>query len=61
MECKGYNGKILKVDLTNKAISVEEPDAMFYRAYGGGSALGVYYCLKEMPKEPMLWRRNPCS
>ncbi|MFA6449783.1 MAG: aldehyde ferredoxin oxidoreductase family protein [bacterium] len=50
MERKGYNGKILKVDLTSRTITVDEPDAMFYRAYGGGSAMGVYYLLKEMPK-----------
>ncbi len=50
MERKGYNGKILRVNLTTREISVEEPDPLFYRMYGGGSALGVYYCLKEMPK-----------
>ena len=45
----GYNGKILKVDLTNRACTVEEPGEAFYRKYLGGSALGLHYILNEMP------------
>lgn len=45
----GYNGKILRVDLTTGDLSVEEPDEHFYRKYMGGSAMGMYYLLKEMP------------
>jgi len=45
----GYNGKILKVNLSDGSWSVDEPGEIFYRKYLGGSALGVYYCLKEMP------------
>ena len=45
----GYNGKILHVDLTNSQITVEEPGEAFYRKYMGGSALALYYILKEMP------------
>jgi len=45
----GYNGKILHVDLTSGILSVEEPDEAFYRKYMGGSALAMYYLLKEMP------------
>lgn len=44
----GYNGKILRVDLSKGQITVEEPDEYFYRTYGGGSPLGAYYLLKEM-------------
>lgn len=44
----GYNGKILRIDLSTKEIIVEEPDECFYRIYGGGSCLGAYYLLKEM-------------
>lgn len=43
---KGYNGKILHVDLTSRTFSVEEPPESFYRKYMGGSALAAYYCLK---------------
>jgi len=46
----GYNGKILHVDLTNGTLTVEEPPESFYRKYMGGSAMGLYYILKEMPK-----------
>ncbi|HUH97584.1 MAG TPA: aldehyde ferredoxin oxidoreductase family protein [Anaerolineales bacterium] len=46
----GYNGKILHVDLTHGALTVEEPPEAFYRKYMGGSAMGLYYILKEMPK-----------
>lgn len=46
----GYNGKILHVDLTKGTIDVEEPEEAFYRKYMGGSAMGMYYILREMPK-----------
>jgi len=45
----GYNGKILHVDLTTGALTVEEPSEKFYRTYLGGSAMGLHYILKEMP------------
>jgi len=45
----GYNGKILHVNLTTGELTVEEPQEKFYRRYMGGSALGLYYLLKEMP------------
>jgi aldehyde:ferredoxin oxidoreductase len=45
----GYNGKILRVDLSTSTIAVEEPAEEFYRKYMGGSALGLYYLLNEMP------------
>ena len=43
----GYNGKILRIDLTNQKIDVEEPDEKIYRTYIGGGALACYYLLKE--------------
>lgn len=46
----GYNGKILHVDLTKGSLTVEEPKEAFYRKYLGGSAMGMYYILREMPK-----------
>ena len=48
MAC-GYTGKILRVNLSNSTITVEEPSNNFYRKYMGGSALNLYYLLKEMP------------
>ncbi|MBK8616142.1 MAG: aldehyde ferredoxin oxidoreductase family protein [Anaerolineales bacterium] len=46
----GYNGKILHVDLTKGTLEVEEPKESFYRKYLGGSAMGMYYILRDMPK-----------
>src|SRR5215208_7391929 len=46
----GFNGRILHVDLTNGRLTVEEPDAAFYRKYMGGSAMGMFYILRDMPK-----------
>ncbi len=46
----GYNGKILHVDLTAGSLTVEEPDDAFYRKYLGGSAMGMHYILRDMPK-----------
>lgn len=46
----GYNGKILHVDLTEGTLTVEEPDEAFYRKYMGGSAMGMYYILRDMPR-----------
>ncbi|MFZ5858900.1 MAG: aldehyde ferredoxin oxidoreductase family protein [Chloroflexota bacterium] len=46
----GYNGKILRVDLTRGTLEIEEPKESFYRKYLGGSAMGMYYILREMPK-----------
>jgi aldehyde:ferredoxin oxidoreductase len=45
----GYNGKILHVNLSKRVWDVEEPGDAFYRMYGGGSALGLYHILREMP------------
>src|SRR6266540_5799780 len=46
----GYNGKILHVDLTKGELTVEEPEEAFYRKYLGGSAMGMHYILRDMPK-----------
>jgi aldehyde:ferredoxin oxidoreductase len=46
----GYNGQILHVDLTNGKLEVETPSEAFYRKYMGGSAMGMYYILRDMPK-----------
>ena len=46
----GYKGQILHVDLTNNTLEIEQPPEAFYRKYMGGSAMGLYYILKETPK-----------
>lgn len=45
----GYNQQVLHVDLSTGKLSVEEPEEKVYRKYMGGSALGLYYLLREMP------------
>lgn len=44
----GYNGKILRVNLSTSSIIIEEPSEDFYRKYMGGSALNLYYILREL-------------
>lgn len=46
----GYNGKILHVELTKGSLTTEEPKEAFYRKYLGGSAMGMHYILRGMPK-----------
>ncbi len=45
----GYHGKILHVNLSDLSWGVETPPEEFYRKYMGGSALGMYYVLKNTP------------
>jgi len=44
----GYNGRVLRVNLSEREIMVEEPEEIFYRRYLGGEALALYYLLKEL-------------
>ena len=43
----GYTGKILRINLTDKSETIENPDSDFYRTYLGGGGFGTYYLLKE--------------
>lgn len=45
----GYTGRILHVDLTLGTLTVENPPESFYRKYLGGSAMGLYYVLRDLP------------
>lgn len=44
----GYTGKILRINLSTGACSVEEPGADFYRIYLGGWGFIAYYLLHEV-------------
>jgi len=44
----GYNGKIMRVNLSDRRISTGEPDEIFYRRYMGGRGFIAYYLLKEL-------------
>lgn len=43
----GYNGKILRDDLSSETIAVEEPQNILYCRYLGGGTLTLYYLLNE--------------
>lgn len=45
----GYNGKTLRVNLTDESIKIEEPPETWYRAYFGGMGAVAYHVLKEVP------------
>ncbi len=47
MPC-GYNGKILRVNLSQGEISVQQPGENFYRRYLGGRGFVSYYLLTEL-------------
>jgi aldehyde:ferredoxin oxidoreductase len=46
---KGYNGKFLRVNLTDGRISVEEPPEAYFRRYLGGRGFIVEKLLTEVP------------
>jgi aldehyde:ferredoxin oxidoreductase len=45
----GYNGKILRVNLSNRTTSVEKLDPYFCRRWIGGAGFVAYYLWKELP------------
>lgn len=46
----GYHSKILKVNLTEEKIMIDEKEDKFYRKYLGGPGIAAYYALKEIPQ-----------
>jgi aldehyde:ferredoxin oxidoreductase len=47
---KGYNGKILRVNLTNGKFSIEEPSEDYYRRYVGGRGFIIHTLLTELQR-----------
>ena len=45
----GYNGKIIRVNLTDRTVKIEEPGEKFFRKYLGGRGIISYYLLNEVP------------
>jgi aldehyde:ferredoxin oxidoreductase len=58
-ELKGVTGKIARVDLTKKTVTVVETPEEIYKKFLGGSALGVYYLFKEGVVEPSVHPFSP--
>lgn len=46
---RAFNGKILRVNLSDGKIWFDQPDESFYRRYIGGRGFILYYLLNEMP------------
>lgn len=44
-----FTGRILHVNLSVGSIEIETPPESFYRTYLGGSAMGLYYILRDVP------------
>ena len=44
-----FTGRILHVNLTTGSVEIEHPPESFYRTYLGGSAMGLYYILRDVP------------
>ena len=65
----GYNGNILRVDLTNGKSQIENPDDLFYRRYVGGEGFVAYYLLKEIrsgidplgPNNKLIFANGPLT
>jgi len=65
----GYNGEILRVDLSGDKISIEHPDDIFYRRYVGGEGFVAYFLLKELtpsvdplsPKNKLIFAAGPVT
>lgn len=64
----GYRGKILRVDLTTKNITVEGlPDEKILRKYVGNFGLGLWYLMNELPmgvtalepENPLIFLNGP--
>ena len=45
-----FTGSVLHVNLSDGKLWVEHPEDEFYRTYAGGSSMGLYYLLKEIPR-----------
>ncbi|MEM0379281.1 MAG: aldehyde ferredoxin oxidoreductase N-terminal domain-containing protein, partial [Nanopusillaceae archaeon] len=55
----GYNGKILRIDLSNQKIKEEKIDEKILKLWIGGRGLGIYYFIKEVdPKVDPLSDNN---
>ncbi|MDF1593192.1 MAG: aldehyde ferredoxin oxidoreductase N-terminal domain-containing protein [Desulfobacterales bacterium] len=46
---KGFNGKIARIDLSARKVTIETPPETFYRQYLGGRGIIVHTLLKEVP------------
>ncbi len=65
----GYTGNILRVNLSNEKISIENLDEIFCRRYIGGEGFVAYYLLKELkvgidplgPENKLIFAAGPLT
>ena len=65
----GYNGKILRVDLSHGTLSTEELGDAFYRRYFGGRGMIGYFLLRELaagidplgPENKLIFATGPVT
>jgi len=65
----GYSNKILRINLSNDKISIENPEEIFYRKYIGGEGFVAYYLLKELepntdplgPENKLIFATGPIT
>jgi aldehyde:ferredoxin oxidoreductase len=65
----GYNGKILRVNLSSRSITTETIDELFCRRYIGGAGFVIYYLWKELkpridalsPENKLIFALGPVS
>ena len=65
----GYNGKLLRVNLSERKVSTEALDENFCRKYIGGAGFGTYFMMKEIkpgidpfsPENVMTFMAGPCT
>jgi len=65
----GYNGKILRVDLSHGTLSTEELGDAFYRRYFGGRGMISYFLLRELaagidplsPENKLIFATGPVT
>jgi len=69
MAMSGWYGKILRVNLTDGKLGVEEPDTDVLKDYIGGRGVGIYYLLTEVdptcdplgPENKMIMTTGPLT
>jgi len=44
----GYNGKIVRIELGERTVKIEEPEESVYKKYLGGRGLGAYYLFRDL-------------
>ncbi len=66
---KGYNGKLLRANLSNRTVSIDALDQAFCRKHIGGAGFSTYFMMKEIkpgtdpfsPDNKLFLMAGPCT